>query len=89
MSACPARELADAPSLVNNAGGAIGTEKAGDIALADIDFMINTNLFSLIQITQVFLAEFKAQDSGHIINIGSMAGREAYVGGSIYCAVKQ
>ncbi|TXT10609.1 hypothetical protein VHUM_02114 [Vanrija humicola] len=84
----PELKAAGVKSLVNNAGGAIGVEKAGDIALADIDFMINTNLVSLIQLTQVFLAEFKAQDSGHIINIGSLAGREAYVGGSIYCAVK-
>jgi 3-hydroxy acid dehydrogenase/malonic semialdehyde reductase len=44
---------------------------------------------SLVQVTQVFLPEMKKQDSGHVINIGSLAGREAYVGGAIYCAVKQ
>ncbi|RSH88352.1 uncharacterized protein EHS24_000890 [Apiotrichum porosum] len=74
--------------LVNNAGGAVGTEQAGDIKLEDIDYMVDTNLVSLIQVTQVFLPEMKAQDSGHIINIGSLAGRESYVGGTIYCAVK-
>jgi 3-hydroxy acid dehydrogenase/malonic semialdehyde reductase len=75
--------------LVNNAGGAIGTERAGDIKMDDVDFMVNTNLVSLVQVTQVFLPEMKKQDSGHVINIGSLAGREAYVGGAIYCAVKQ
>lgn len=74
--------------LVNNAGGAVGTERAGEVKLEDIDFMVDTNLVSLIQITQAFLPAMKAQDSGHIINIGSLAGREAYVGGSVYCAVK-
>jgi 3-hydroxy acid dehydrogenase/malonic semialdehyde reductase len=74
--------------LVNNAGGAIGTERAGDIKMDDVDFMVNTNLVSLVQVTQVFLPEMKKQDSGHVINIGSLAGREAYVGGAIYCAVK-
>ncbi|KAL7419146.1 hypothetical protein Q5752_005982 [Cryptotrichosporon argae] len=74
--------------LINNAGGAIGKEVVGDINLFDIDFMINTNLVSLVSMTQVFLTEMKQRDAGHIINIGSLAGREAYVGGSIYCAVK-
>lgn len=74
--------------LVNNAGGAVGTERAGDVQLKDIDFMVDTNLVSLIQMTQVFLPTMRKQDSGHIINIGSLAGREAYVGGSVYCAVK-
>ncbi|TYJ55881.1 hypothetical protein B9479_003404 [Cryptococcus floricola] len=74
--------------LVNNAGGAIGTEKVGEISLSDIDYMISTNLTSLMQVTQVFLNEMKQTNTGHIINIGSIAGREPYVGGSIYCAVK-
>nr|ODO02318.1 malonic semialdehyde reductase [Cryptococcus depauperatus CBS 7855] len=60
--------------LVNNAGGAIGKENVGVI--------------SLVQITQLFLIEMKKADSGHIINIGSIAGHEPYVGGAIYCAVK-
>ncbi|KAK8847698.1 hypothetical protein IAR55_005557 [Kwoniella newhampshirensis] len=74
--------------LVNNAGGAIGKEPVGEIALADIDTMLSTNLVSMMQITQLFVTEMKKQDSGHIINIGSIAGREAYVGGAVYCAVK-
>ncbi|KAL0252841.1 hypothetical protein I308_102233 [Cryptococcus tetragattii IND107] len=74
--------------LVNNAGGAIGKDKIGEISLADIDTMISTNLISLMQITQLFLNEMKKVDTGHIINIGSIAGREPYAGGGVYCAVK-
>ncbi|WVQ71145.1 hypothetical protein IAR50_000670 [Cryptococcus sp. DSM 104548] len=72
--------------LINNAGGAIGKDNVG--ALSDIDYMISTNLTSLMQVTQIFLNEMKQTNTGHIINIGSIAGREPYVGGSIYCAVK-
>ncbi|WWC86567.1 uncharacterized protein L201_001444 [Kwoniella dendrophila CBS 6074] len=72
--------------LVNNAGGAIGKEQVG--AMSDIDFMLSTNLASLMQLSNVFVNEMKKADTGHIINIGSLAGREAYVGGSVYCAVK-
>nr|ODN93294.1 malonic semialdehyde reductase [Cryptococcus depauperatus CBS 7841] len=75
--------------LVNNAGGAIGKENVGgEWSLSDIDTMVSTNLISLVQITQLFLIEMKKADSGHIINIGSIAGHEPYVGGAIYCAVK-
>ncbi|AAW42441.2 oxidoreductase, putative [Cryptococcus deneoformans JEC21] len=74
--------------LVNNAGGAIGKDKVGEISLADIDTMISTNLISVMQITQLFLNEMKKVDTGHIINIGSIAGREPYAGGGVYCAVK-
>ncbi|BEJ17893.1 hypothetical protein CspHIS471_0701610 [Cutaneotrichosporon sp. HIS471] len=74
--------------LVNNAGGAVGTERVGEIKMNDVDFMVDTNLVSLIQVTQAFLPEMKRQDSGHILNIGSLAGREAYVGGAVYCATK-
>ncbi|OXG34835.1 malonic semialdehyde reductase [Cryptococcus neoformans Bt120] len=74
--------------LVNNAGGAIGKDKVGEISLADINTMISTNLISVMQITQLFLNEMKKIDTGHIINIGSIAGREPYAGGGVYCAVK-
>ncbi|EAL22035.1 hypothetical protein CNBC1730 [Cryptococcus deneoformans B-3501A] len=62
--------------LVNNAGGAIGKDKVGEIFI------------SVMQITQLFLNEMKKVDTGHIINIGSIAGREPYAGGGVYCAVK-
>ncbi|ORY22772.1 hypothetical protein BCR39DRAFT_562224 [Naematelia encephala] len=74
--------------LVNNAGMVKGREHVGDISDADIDVMIGTNVVGLIHLTQIFVREFKKQNSGMIINLGSIAGREAYAGGSIYCATK-
>ncbi|KAJ8472690.1 hypothetical protein ONZ45_g2791 [Pleurotus djamor] len=74
--------------LVNNAGFVKGLEHIGDIADADVESMFSTNVLGLIKITQLFVKQFKASNSGHIINIGSIAGREAYAGGGIYCATK-
>ncbi|CAD6566650.1 MAG: hypothetical protein TREMPRED_002881 [Tremellales sp. Tagirdzhanova-0007] len=74
--------------LVNNAGMVRGREHVGDISNDDIDVMLHTNVIGLIHLTQIFVREFKKQNSGMVINIGSVAGREAYAGGSIYCATK-
>ncbi|KAF9805508.1 hypothetical protein IEO21_09021 [Rhodonia placenta] len=81
-------ELHNIDILVNNAGFVLGVERVGDISSADIESMFATNVFGLIAITQLVVKGFKARKSGHIINLGSVAGREAYVGGSIYCATK-
>ncbi|WVF72478.1 hypothetical protein IAT40_007293 [Kwoniella sp. CBS 6097] len=72
--------------LVNNAGMVKGVEQVG--ADADIDQMFNTNVRGLIHLTQIFVKEFKKRQTGTIINLGSIAGREAYAGGAIYCATK-
>ncbi|EPQ29781.1 uncharacterized protein PFL1_02454 [Pseudozyma flocculosa PF-1] len=74
--------------LVNNAGLVLGTDKVGDIDPDEIDVMLNTNVRGLIHLSQIFVREFKKRQSGHIINLGSIAGREGYPGGSIYCATK-
>ncbi|KAI0818603.1 NAD-P-binding protein [Irpex lacteus] len=74
--------------LVNNAGFVLGVEKIGDIAEADFEAMFNVNVFGLIRVTQLIINDFKARNTGHVINIGSIAGREAYAGGGIYCATK-
>lgn len=68
-----------------------GTAKAPDIAEEDIDAMFATNVTGLINMTQAILPIYKRRDDGgrgDIINIGSIAGREGYPGGSIYCATK-
>jgi len=66
--------------------------KAPEIAEADINTMFDTNVTGLINMTQAILPVFKARGTeggaGDIINIGSIAGREPYAGGSIYCASK-
>ncbi|WVR05037.1 hypothetical protein IAU60_002049 [Kwoniella sp. DSM 27419] len=74
--------------LVNNAGMVKGVEHVGDIDDADIAQMFNTNVIGLIHLTQIFVKEFKKRQTGTIINLGSIAGREPYAGGSIYCATK-
>ncbi|KAG9010712.1 hypothetical protein FRB94_009988 [Tulasnella sp. JGI-2019a] len=81
-------ELKDVDILVNNAGFVLGIERVGDIADADIDAMYSTNVTGLISVSQHFVKAFKARGSGHIINIGSVAGRDFYPGGSIYCGTK-
>lgn len=68
-----------------------GIAKAPDIVEEDIDVMFSTNVTGLINMTQAVLPIFKKRDNGgrgDIINIGSVAGRDAYAGGSIYCASK-
>ncbi|EKM55429.1 uncharacterized protein PHACADRAFT_256049 [Phanerochaete carnosa HHB-10118-sp] len=74
--------------LVNNAGFVLGMERVGDIADADYESMFQVNVFGLIAVTQLLLKDFKARNAGHIINLGSIAGREPYAGGGIYCATK-
>ena len=68
-----------------------GTAQAPDIADEDIKVVFDTNVFGLINMTQEVLKIYKTRDEGgrgDIINIGSIAGREGYPGGSIYCATK-
>ncbi|KAF2645907.1 NAD(P)-binding protein [Massarina eburnea CBS 473.64] len=77
--------------LVNNAGLVKGVAQAPEILTEDINVMFATNVTGLINMTQAILPIFKSRSDGgrgDIINIGSIAGREAYQGGSIYCATK-
>ncbi|KAI1107924.1 NAD(P)-binding protein [Jackrogersella minutella] len=84
-------EFRDIDVLVNNAGLVKGVARAPEIAEADINVMFATNVTGLINMTQAILPIFLGRpDGGHgdIINIGSIAGREPYPGGGIYCATK-
>lgn len=84
-------EFRDIDVLVNNAGLVKGMAQAPAIAEEDINVMFATNVTGLINLTQAVLPVFKKRPEGgrgDIINIGSIAGREPYAGGSIYCATK-
>ncbi|KAF1972152.1 NAD(P)-binding protein [Bimuria novae-zelandiae CBS 107.79] len=84
-------EFKEIDILVNNAGLVKGVAQAPNIASEDIDIMFGTNVTGLINMTQAILPIYKARPDGgrgDIINIGSIAGREPYQGGSIYCATK-
>lgn len=84
-------EFREIDVLVNNAGLVKGTAKAPDIADEDINVMFSTNVTGLINMTQAILPIYKKREDGgrgDVINIGSIAGREPYPGGSIYCATK-
>ncbi len=74
--------------LINNAGLARGADKIQDSNLEDIDEMIETNLTALLHLTRGILPHLLQQDQGHIVNMGSVAGRIVYPNGAVYCATK-
>jgi 3-hydroxy acid dehydrogenase / malonic semialdehyde reductase len=74
--------------LVNNAGLGLGLDKLQDGNSEDWDKMIDTNVKGLLYVTKSVLPGMVKRNSGHIINIGSIAGRELYPGGNVYCATK-
>ena len=74
--------------LVNNAGNAHGLAPIQSGDPADWDAMLDSNVRGLLNVTQAVLPAMQARRSGLIINIGSIAGREAYANGNVYCASK-
>ncbi|MET0299334.1 MAG: SDR family NAD(P)-dependent oxidoreductase, partial [Flavitalea sp.] len=74
--------------LVNNAGLALGRDYFDEASLDDWETMIDTNLKGLLYVTKALLPFMKGTDAGHIINIGSTAGKEVYEKGNVYCATK-
>jgi len=74
--------------LINNAGGALGLDKAQDADITDWENMIEMNNTSLVRITRLILPTMVDNKSGHIINIGSIAGNWPYPGEHVYCALK-
>ena len=74
--------------LVNNAGLALGVDKEYEGDMCDYETMIDTNIKSLLKMTQLVVPGMIERQKGHVINIGSIAGEKAYPGGSVYCATK-
>ncbi|CAO3613161.1 unnamed protein product [Mucor hiemalis] len=78
----------DIDVLVNNAGLVIGLDHLSEVSEEAFDTMFETNVKGLVFLTQAILPGMKQNKKGHIINIGSVAGKESYPGGSIYCGSK-
>lgn len=74
--------------LVNNAGLALGLEPEYEGNLDEWETMIDTNIKGLLTMTRLVVPGMVERNSGHIINIGSVAGDAAYAGGNVYCATK-
>ncbi|HTU54893.1 MAG TPA: SDR family NAD(P)-dependent oxidoreductase [Acetobacteraceae bacterium] len=74
--------------LVNNAGLALGLDPAQRAKLSDWDRMVATNVTGLLHLTHAFLPGMFARNRGHIVNLGSTAGRYPYPGGHVYGASK-
>ena len=74
--------------LVNNAGLSRGLDKLYEGNPEGWDQMIDTNVKGLLYVSRAVLPEMVSRGSGHVINIGSIAGHELYPGGNVYCATK-
>jgi NADP-dependent 3-hydroxy acid dehydrogenase YdfG len=81
-------ELKTVDVLINNAGLAKGTDKLQESKIEDIEAMMQTNVMGLLYLTRGVLPHMVQRHSGHIVNIGSVAGRWIYPGGAVYCASK-
>jgi 3-hydroxy acid dehydrogenase / malonic semialdehyde reductase len=74
--------------LINNAGNAHGLDPIQDGNMDDWDAMIDINVKGLLYVSKAVIPQMTERQSGHIINIGSSAGREVYPKGNVYCASK-
>ena len=74
--------------LVNNAGLAAGLDPLQSGSLDDWEQMIDTNVKGLLYVTRAITPKMIANGKGHVINIGSIAGKEVYPKGNVYCGTK-
>jgi 3-hydroxy acid dehydrogenase / malonic semialdehyde reductase len=82
------KEVSQIDILVNNAGLAAGLATIDEGDTDNWDNMIDTNIKGLLYVTRQIAPMMRSQCSGHIINIGSTAGKLAYKNGNVYCATK-
>lgn len=75
--------------LVNNAGNAHGLEPISDANISDWDAMMDGNVKGLLYVSQPIIKIMKSKNSGHIVNISSVAARQTYANGTVYCASKK
>jgi NADP-dependent 3-hydroxy acid dehydrogenase YdfG len=85
-----ADQLSDIPIhiLVNNAGLGLGLDPIHEANIDDWEKMIDTNVKGLLYLSRMISPGMVNRKSGHILNIGSIAGHQAYRGGAVYCATK-
>lgn len=81
-------EFLNVDILVNNAGLARGLDKIYNGNVTDWEEMIDTNIKGVLYITKLLAPIFLKRNSGHIVNIASLAGRQVYPNGNVYCATK-
>ena len=74
--------------LINNAGLAVGLDLFNEAIIEDWETMIDTNIKGVLYITKVVVQGMTERKKGHIINLGSIAGKEVYEKGNVYCATK-
>lgn len=74
--------------LINNAGLALGRDFFEDADMDDWETMLNTNVHGLLYVSKAVLPYMIAQKKGHVVNMGSVAGKEVYEKGNVYCASK-
>ena len=82
------RDFAAVEVLINNAGLGRGLDKLHEGNVDEWDEMVDTNVKGLLYVTRAVLPGMVARGKGHVIQIGSVAGREVYPGGNVYCATK-
>lgn len=91
LAALPERlpaEWRDVDLLVNNAGLALGVDPLHKGDVADWDAVLDTNVRALLVLCRLFTPGMVERGRGQVINLGSIAGRQSYPGGAVYCASK-
>ena len=74
--------------LINNAGNAHGLSAIQDGSIDDWDAMLDINVKGLLYVSRAIIPQMTTRNSGFIVNIGSIAGKEVYPNGNVYCASK-
>lgn len=82
------QEFSQIDVLINNAGNAHGLDSIDQGSLDDWDAMLDINVKGLLYVSKAVIPQMVERKSGHIINIGSTAGKEVYPKGNVYCASK-
>lgn len=81
-------EFKDIDILVNNAGLALGTEKFDELSVEDIETMVDTNIRGFLYVARAVIPLLRKAKNAYIFNLGSVAGRNPYFGGNVYCGTK-